>query len=129
VTVQPFAPIEFAVKEMIEARYPAAVGKVGGDLSYDGTGLYVWIGLIPGSGFADQTDGQWSLDVDVFGTDYNETMRAALAIEAGILPGRYSAAEMNIDTVSGGSPAEVPWDDEAVYRISAVYTFTARRSG
>lgn len=128
-TINAFPLIEIAVREMIEARYPAAVGKTGGDLSYDGEDLYVWVSLIPGSGAADQTSGQWSLDIDVFGKNYIETMNHALVIEAGLLTGMFQGSQMNVDTVSGGGPAEVPWDDETVYRISAVYTFTARRSG
>lgn len=128
-SIQPFAPIEVAAKEMVEARYPAAAGKVGGDLSYSGTGLYVWIGLIPGAGQADQKFGQWALDIDVFGTDYMETMQQALDIEAALLPGRFTGSAMVVDLVTGGGPSEVPWDDETVYRISGLYTFTARRSG
>lgn len=128
-TIAPFAMIERAVKEMVEARHPAAAGKVGGDLSYSGTGLYVWLGLIPGAGFANQTSGEWSLDLDVFETSYAAAMEAALAIEAALLPGRFQGTQMNIDIVTGGGPAEVPWEDEGVYRVSAVYTFSARRSG
>lgn len=135
-TIQPFGLIEMAVKELIEAKYTPASGKVGGDLSYTPSAdpaedLYVWVGLIPGAGAADQIEGTWAVDIDTFGTDYKATMDHALALEAMLLtPGGHRTDTMRVDSVvQNGSPSEVPWDDDSVFRISATYVFTARRRG
>lgn len=131
-TIQPFGLIEMAVKQLIEAIYPAAEDKVGGDLSYTaGQELYVWIGLIPGGGSTDEIEGTWAVDIDVFGDSYGTAMTHALALEALLLrPGGHRTATMRVDTVSqNSSPAEGPWDDDGTYRISATYVFTARRTG
>lgn len=127
---QPFPLIEAALRELIETKMPDAVGKVGGDLSYESTqDFYIWIGLIPG-GSTNRTSGTWYVDIDVFGTNYSATMARALALEAHLVGPLHRTSVMRIDncTQSQG-PAERPWDDESVYRIGAVYTLTARRSG
>ena len=131
-TIQPFGLIEMAVKELIEAKYEPAEGKVGGDLSYDGTSdLYVWIGLIPGGGSADQIEGTWAVDIDCFGTSYGEAMTHALALEAMLLtPGGHVTPTMRVDSVfENSAPAEAIWEDDGVFRISGTYVFSARRSG
>lgn len=130
-TIKPFDLIEMAVKELIEAKYPAAEGKVGGDLSYTSDqDLYVWIGLIPGGGSADQIEGTWAVDIDTFAPSYAAAMTHALALEAMLLPGRHVTDSMRVDNVyQNAAPAEVPWDDEGAFRISATYVFTARRPG
>lgn len=131
-TIQPFGLIELAVKELIEAKYAPATGKVGGDLSYTSDqSLYVWIGLIPGAGTADEINGTWAVDIDVFGTSYKTAMDHALALEAMLLaPGGHLTPTMRVDRVlQNSSPSEGPWDDDSVFRISATYVFTARRSG
>lgn len=128
----PFPMVERAVKELIEAKYEPALGKVGGDLSYEaGDGLYVWISLIPG-GSSDQVYGEWVLDIDTFGDSYGDAMTAALALEAALVGPRHVTSVMRLDNCyqnPGSGPAERPWDDESVFRIGATYVFTARRSG
>lgn len=130
-TIQPFPMVEKAVKELIETAYPAAAGKVGGDLAYEaGDDLYVYIGLVPG-GTSDEIEGLWILDVDVFAASYAVAMTHALALEPLLLArGGHVTSVMRLDSVSqNGSPAERPWDDDTVFRIGATYVFTARRSG
>jgi hypothetical protein len=127
-TVNPFPLVEMAVKELIEARYEPAEGKVGGDLSYEaGDGLYVWIGLIPG-GSADEIEGEWILDIDVFADAYGIAMTHANAIEAALVGPRHVTSVMNLDNCyQNTGPSERPWDDDSVFRIGATYVFTARR--
>ena len=129
-TVTPFPMIERALKELIVQRYPAAEGRLGGDLSFEsGDGLYVWYALVGGS--SDQIEGEWIVDIDVFGDSYGAAMDAALALEAGLLGKTYARTElMRIDNISQNEvPVERPWDDELVFRIGATYVFTARRTG
>lgn len=130
--ISAFGLIEKAAKYIIEQGYAPALDNVGGDLSYDGVShLYVWIGLIPGSGSTDATEGSWAMDIDCFAPSYAEAMRAALDIEALLLtPGGRNTPEMIVDSVTeNASPGEVPWEDDNVYRISATYVLSARRSG
>lgn len=128
--MNPFPMIEKAVKELIEEKLEGAEGKVGGDLSYEGEeDFYVWIGLIPG-GSADQIEGDWILDIDVFAKRYSEAMNKALALEAALVGPRHVTSTMRLDNCyQNEGPAERPWDDESVFRIGATYAFTARRSG
>lgn len=128
--MNPFPMIEIAVRKLIEAKMPEAVGKVGGDLSYDGVAdFYVWIGLVPGGG-ATETDGEWIVDIDVFATDYSDAMDRALALEALLIGSRHVTSTMRIDNCyQNQAPAERFWEDESIFRIGATYVFTARRSG
>lgn len=128
--MNPFPMIEKALRELIQEKYPAAVGKVGGAPSYvSGDDLYVWISLIPG-GTTTEVDGDWAVDVDVFGPSYVSAMTHALALEAVLLERRHVTSIMRLDnTFVNSSPAERPWDDESVFRIGATYSFSARRSG
>lgn len=130
-SIQPFPLIEKAVKQVIETQYPIAAGKTGGDPAYAvGDGIYVWISLVPGAGSTDENGGQWTIDIDVFGDSYGEPMGHALALEALLLRGRFTTDEMIIDNVfQNTGPFEGPWDDDAVFRISSTYVFTARRRG
>lgn len=126
----PFPMIEKAVKELIETKHPAAVGKVGGDFSYEpDQDFYVWLGLIPG-GSTTQVDGEWIVDVDVFAASYGAAMEKALALEAVLVGPRHVTSVMRVDNCyQNEGPAERPWDDETVFRIGATYAFTARRAG
>lgn len=128
-TVNPFPLVEKAVKELVEAKYPAAVGKVGGDLSYTpDQDFYVWIGLIPG-GQTTEVDGTWIVDLDVFSTSYSDAMTRALAIEALLIGPRHVTATMRLDNCyQNAAPSDRPWDDDTVYRVGATYVFTARRT-
>ena len=127
--MNPFPMVEKAVKELIETGYEPAAGNVGGDLSYDGTGLYVWIGLVPG-GVTDEIEGEWILDVDCFGRTYAEAMSHALNLEPVLIGRRKVTSVMRLDSCTQNEgPSERPWDDETSYRVGATYVFTARRSG
>lgn len=127
---KPFGLIELALQQLIEDRLEGAQGKVGGDLSYDASqDFYVWIGLVPGGGSSNEIEGEWTVDIAVFGTNYIETMRRALDLEAALVGPRHRTAEMRIDNCYVNTlPTERPWDDENVYRIEATYVFTARRA-
>lgn len=125
---QPFEMVEMAVKELVEREYEPARGKTGGDLSYDaGDGLYVWLGLIPG-GSTNEIEGLWVLDIDTFGDSYASAMRASLDLEAVLVGPRKTTSVMRLDNCyQNEGPAERPWDDDAVFRVGATYSFTARR--
>lgn len=128
-TMQPFGMVEKAVREIIE-RYEPAQGNVGGDLSYSGKPLYVWLGMVPGGGRTDELEGEWTIDIDCFAPTYGAAMKAALDLEAVLLARRHVTSVMRIDrTYQNSAPAQRPWDDEATFRIGATYTFTARRTG
>lgn len=127
----PFPMIEKAVRQLIEAKYPEAADKVGGDPDFDpaSVDLFVMLSLVPGGGTT-QTDGEWIVDVDVFGRSYSTAMTHALALEAALVGPRHITELMRIDNCyQNEGPAERPWDDDNVYRIGATYVFTARRSG
>ncbi len=124
-----FQMIEKAVKEVIEAAYPAAAGATGGDLNYNtGDALWVLVGLVGGS--TTSVDGAWAVDIDVLAPTYGEAMGHALAIEAALVDRRHVATGMIIDRcVQNEAPSERPWDDESASRVGSAYVFTARRSG
>lgn len=128
--MQPFPMIEKAVRALIETKYPEADGKTGGDLSYTaGDGFYVWIGLVPGGG-STEVDGEWIVDIDVFADSYGEAMGRALMLETLLIGARHVTEVMRLDNIyQNEAPSERPWDDEQVFRVGAVYTVTARRSG
>lgn len=127
-SASPFPMIESAVRELIETEYPGMAGRIGGDLRYEaGSGPYVWIGLIPG-GSANQIEGDWVLDIDVFADHYGSAMGFALDLEAALVGPRHVTSVMMIDNCyQNTGPAERPWDDERVFRVGATYVFTARR--
>lgn len=126
----PFPMIESAIKELIETEYPAAAGRVGGDLGREpGSGLYVWISLIP-AGSSGETSGTFVVDIDCFDDTYGEAMSHALALEPVLLQRGHVTSIMRIDGVTQNTgPAERPWDDEESYRVGGTYAFTARRTG
>lgn len=128
--MQPFPMIERAMKALIETKYPEADGKVIGDLSFTpGDGWAVWLGLVPGGG-ADAVEGEWIIDVDVFADSYTEAMGRSLMLETLLIGARHVTEVMRIDNVyQNETPVERPWNSEAVYRVGATYTVTARRSG
>lgn len=126
----PFPMIEMALKELIEGKYEPAEGRVGGDLSHTpGSGLYVWISLLP-VGAATETDGTFVLDIDCFDDSYAAAMTHALALEPVLLARRHVTSVMRLDqTTQNTGPAERPWDDDNSFRVGATYVFTARRQG
>lgn len=124
----PFPMVERAVKELIESVYTPAADSVGGDLSYDGAGLYVWLGLVPG-GQTTQIEGLWVVDIDCFDQSYGAAMDHALALEALLVDRNHATSTMRLDRCTqNAAPTERPWDDETVFRVGATYTFTARRT-
>lgn len=137
-SIQPFVPVDLALKEVIEAIYAPASGKTGGDLAYvPGEEIYVLVAVVPGSGTTDETSGEWAVDIEVFGNRYTTqdkkgAMDHALALEALLLPGRHRApvAGLRIDNVyQNSAPGDLPWDDESTFHVGATYVVTARRSG
>lgn len=129
--VQPFPNIEKIVKAVIETEYAPAAGKVGGDLAFEpGSGLYVYVSHIAGSGHTTATGGEWGLDIDVFADSYGDAMNHALAIEAMLLEGPHRTDNLIIDvSTETMAPCELPWEDETVTRIGSIWVFTARRRG
>lgn len=131
--IQPFSPILFVAAELIKRALglPEDTDKVGGDLSYDSSqDFYIWLDLLPGGGSTNVLEGSWAVDVDVFGTDYADTMQRALDLEAALVTPKMGslATIMRVDNVyQNQAPSERPWDDDGVYRIGATYVFTARR--
>lgn len=128
----PFPLVERAVRELIETKRPDLVDKVDADLTYDPASgePYVFIALIPGAGQTDEVEGEWSLDIEVFAPHYGTAMELALALEAELVGPKHRTSSMILDgCTQNEAPAERPWDDDAAYRVGAVYTFTARRSG
>lgn len=128
---QPFPIVEKAIKQYIESAYPVALGKTGGDPSFDsGADLYVWISLVPGGGRTDEIYGQWTYDIDVFAPDYVTAMGHALNLEALLVGPRHVTPTLILDnTYQNEAPSERPWDDETMVRIGATYVSTARRPG
>lgn len=131
-TIEAFPMIEAAVRELVEILMPEAEGKTGGDPSYDGVAdFYIQVALVPGGGETDETSGEWALDIDVYSRSYSQAMLRSLDLEAALIGRRRRAAGgMIIDNVRQNTiPSERPWDDDNVFRVGAIYVFTARRSG
>ena len=128
---QPFPMIEVAIQNFIEANYPAAAGRTGGDPGYTlGDPLFVWISMFPGGGSTDRTSGTWAVDIDVLAPTYREAMEHSLAIEALLVGPQKSTLTMVLDNCyQNTAPSERPWDGESTSRVGATYVFTARRSG
>lgn len=123
----PFPMIEKAVRELVE-RYDPADGKTGGDPDFTPpVDLFVMISLVPG-GSTTEVEGDWIVDIDVFGSSYASAMQHALALEPVLIGSRKVTSTLRIDNCyQNQGPAERPWDDENTYRIGATYAFTARR--
>ena len=129
--MQPFPMIEKAVKALIETRYPEAEGHTTGELSYAfGKGWRVYIALVPGGGGADEIEGEWVVDVDVFADTYTEAMGRSLMLETFLIGARHVTDVMRIDNgYQNETPSERPMVGDRGFRVGATYTFTARRSG
>lgn len=126
--IQPFPSIEKALRQVIQDGYPAAQGHVGIALRYEDEELYVWLGLFGGSN--DATSGEWTFDIDIFGSNYNTALGHASAIEALLLtPGGHRTDELIIDYVAQNAvPHLIPWgDDEETFRLTSTYVIRARR--
>lgn len=125
--MESFKPIIRITKDMIVALYSDASGKVTGELDFvSGDGWRIFIDLVSGS--ADQLGGTWTVDIDVIADEWSEAMDRSLDIEAAILGPRRRAGDVLVDNVyQNETPNDRPWSDEAVSRVGATYTITARR--
>ena len=140
--VKPFSPIELAVLALIRrdgltlangTHLPVPDAQVGGDFGYDPETMpwYIRIDLVPG-GSSDRFQGDFIVDLEVFGADYLLTSSVAFALGALAL-GYPHVVEVDgrkvvFDDVSENvGPADLPWEDDSTYRIGATYVITARR--
>lgn len=143
--VKPFGSIEKALAALLVAGLPNADwtqadwddltgdgdGLVGGDLAYEREQPW-YIRIDKVSGRSDRFEGDFTLDVEVFGINYLETESRSLDIEA-LLLGYPHVVEVEgstwvFDTVSQNTiPDELPWEDDEVSRLGATYVITARR--
>ena len=136
--IQSFGSIERAVKAFLLQRYQPLIdlgadadARVGGDLAFEpATGWYIRIDKVGGS--SDRFEGDFVVDIEVFGANYLETESHALDIEALFL-GYPHVVEVEdrmvvFDRVSQNTlPDELPWEDDEVTRLGATYVITARR--
>jgi hypothetical protein len=139
--VKPFGSIERAVKAFLLTYYQPLAAldpedadlRVDGDLAFDpaATPWYIRVDKVPGSR-ATRFEGDFVIDVEVFGTNYIETESHALDIEALFL-GYPHVVEVEgqkwvFDTVSQNTgPDDLPWESDEVSRLGATYVITARR--
>jgi hypothetical protein len=125
--MQPFPPVIRTTKNMLEALYTEAANHVTGELDFvSGDGWKIYIGLVGGS--ADQIEGTWTVDIDILADSWNDAMDRSLDIEAAIVGPRRRAGTILVDNVyQNETPVDRPWSDEAVSRVGATYTITARR--
>lgn len=135
----PFGSIEAAVKAFLIANYPPlrelsdpeADLLVDGDFAYE-PGMPFFIRLDKVSSRGGRFQGDFTIDVEVFGVNYLETESRILDIDALMLgyPHVVEVADRKVvfDQVSQNTgPSELPWEDEGVSRLGATYVITARR--
>lgn len=107
--------------------------RVGGD--FPGPELvdpwYIRIDRVPGGRFG-RIQGYDVVDLEVFSTDYARAESLAFALEALAL-GYPHVVEVGdrkvvLDSVSQNvGVADLPWEDDSVYRLGATFAITARR--
>ncbi len=138
--IKPLTSIEPAVKAFLLANYPplvaldpdAAAALVGGDLAYDPETQDFYIRIDKVYTQADRFEGDFTVDIEVFGVNYLETESRSLDIDA-LLLGYPHVVEgedgiVVFDRVSQNTgPDELPWEDDEVSRLGATYVITARR--
>jgi len=135
-----FGSIERAVKAFLLKAYPplaaldpaAADLRVGGDLAFEASSMPWYIRIDKVGGRSDRFEGDFTVDVEVFGVNYLETESHALDLEALFLgyPHVVEVEDQKVvfDRVSQNTlPDELPWEDDAVTRLGATYVITARR--
>lgn len=127
--MQPFKMVERAIQQHLEANVPDAQDRVGGDPGYEpGDDFWIWISLLGGR--TDEINGLWTVDVDVLARSYALAMDISLLAEAALLSRRIVTPTMRLDrSFQNEAPSERPWGDDSVYRVGAVYVFSARRTG
>lgn len=140
--VKPFRPIELAVLALIrregltlETGQHVEVPElqVGGDFGYDPDQMpwFIRIDLVPG-GASDRFQGDFIVDLEVFGADYLLTGSVAFALEALVLgyPHVVEVGDRKVvfdDVTQNVGVADLPWEDDSTYRLGATYVITARR--
>lgn len=137
-TVKPFPAFELFVRQLIVDKLvdpvsgdPADAELVGGDLAYDASSPY-YIRINRFAGSTDRLEGRFIFDLEVFGTDWQETESRAAALEA-LLLGYPHVVEvgdqkMVFDSVfQNVGVFELPWEDDTVNRLGATYVILARR--
>lgn len=92
---------------------------------------YVRLIRVPGSR-AEQLETTTAMDIETFAPEYNLADSLARGIEAVLLGYPHvvgvDSARVVVDSVyQNTGPHEIPWEDPAVNRILATYTFTVRR--
>lgn len=128
--IRPFAPIERAVRDLIQRDFTPLPEGIGRDLPGDFVGTYVRIERTGGS--ADRIQGDFLLDIEVFHTSYSRAESTLSALGALLLgyphtvevDGRRVTFDRVVENVG---PQEIPWEDDNVYRLHAMYVITARR--
>lgn len=107
--------------------------RVGGDLAYDAAAMpwFIRIDRVPG-GSAGRLEGRTVIDLEVFSGDYLLAESVAFDLEALAL-GYPHVVEVEgrkvvfDDVTQNVGVADLPWEDDSVYRLGATYVITARR--
>lgn len=140
--MRPFGSMERAVMSLIKTRGLVDIDgneievpdeQVGGDFGYDPDAMpwYIRIDRVPG-GSSDRLQGDFVIDLEVFGSDYLLTESVAYALEALVL-GYPHVVEVEgrkvvfDDVTQNVGPADLPWEDDSTHRLGATYVITARR--
>jgi hypothetical protein len=139
--LRPFTSMERAFRQLLLDKglivdgtpTPVTTAVVGGSYRYDPETMdwYIRIDQVPG-GSSNWFDGDFVLDVEVFGREYLVTENVAFAIEALAL-GYPHVVEVDGRKVVLGEVSQnvgvsdLPWEDDSVYRLGATYVITARR--
>lgn len=107
--------------------------RIGGDFGYDPEAMpwYIRLDQVPG-GSSNRFEGDFIIDIEVFGADYLLTESVAFALEALILeyPHVVEVEDRKVvfDSVTqNAGVADLPWDDDSTSRLGATYVITARR--
>lgn len=126
-----FVPSELAMRSLILDLLPGLdPGQVGGDFAYAGD-TYVRVDKV--GSVSDALEGDFVVDVEVFGSTYLGTYRFALDLDARILERPYHVVDVDgrkivlEDFSQNAGPDDLPWDDDYVHRIGSTYAFTMRR--
>jgi len=140
-TMKPFSSVERALQALIltqglvvdDVVTPVPAERVGGDFRFDPATMpwYIRIDKVPG-GSSDRLQGDFVIDLEVFGQDYALVESVAFALEALVLgyPHVVEVDDRKVvfdDVTENAGPADFPWDDDSTYRLGATYVITARR--
>ena len=134
--LQPYPSAERALRALIlnlETDTPVTRALVGGDFRYNPNTMpwYIRVDRVPG-GRGGQIQGEQAVDIEVFSRDYLVADSLAFALDALVL-GYPHVVEVDdrkvvLDRVfQNMGPADLPWEDDSVFRIGATYSITVRR--